>query len=174
MVFLPIILLLLGAPQRPMSEMHGDCDQYALDLTAEFEAWAGPRQDTTAQTKPENAVVLSFGKKTLISLSPMADITFPAPPPEGKQGFEGSFGGILKVTAQEKGGYRFCLSGKAWLDVVDPTTGAPLKSRMFEMQTQCKRIFKVVVFDLEPNRAYLVQLAFCPEARIQMLAMREK
>ena len=173
MFLLPIILLLLGTPQRPMSEMQGDCDQYGLDLTREFKSWEKHPQKVSAQPDSENASRLSLGDKTSVFLQPMHQVSFLSPPPEGKRGFEGTYGGMVRVKAGKKGSYRFCMSTKVWLDVVDPTTGTPLKNRLFEMQTQCDRIFKVVVFDLEPEREYLLQLAFCRSAQMQMLITRE-
>ena len=174
MAMLPIILLILGTPQRPMSEMHGDCDQYALDLTEEFRIWQRQHQKVTAQPNIENTTMLSLEQKSTVSLLPMSQVSFLSPPPEGKRGFEGSSGGMVTVRTVEKGSYRFCMSTKVWLDVVDPTTGTPLKDLMFEMQTKCDRIFKVVVFDLEADHEYLLQFAFCRSPQMQILVTREK
>lgn len=168
MLWMFIALIMAGSPQRPMSEMHGDCEDYALDLSAEFKQWETSPRVLAAQANPKGKAGLALEETTRLSLRPMKQVSFPSAPPVGRQGFTGEHGGLVLVKVGEKGSYRFCLATKVWIDVVDPA-GTPLKVQRFEMQTQCKKIFKVVIYELEANTDYWLQIAFCPAQELRLL-----
>jgi len=161
--------ILQNQTQRPMSEMQGGCDHYALNLTREFAAWDGVPLNLIAAGAPANPATCSLDQKLSVSLPAMADVAFLSPPPEGKRGFTGTFGGMLKLAVTERGRYRFCMGAKVWIDVIDRATNTPLKDQMFEMQTQCDKIFKVVIYELDPAAEYVLQLAYAPSPQLPLL-----
>ncbi len=165
-------LFMLGTPQRPMSEMFGDCENYALDLSAEFKQWERQPQKLAAETKPTGKAHLMLNVVTSLALPLMKKVRFPAPPAAGRRGFVGVHGGMVKLRVPEKGSYRVCLGAKVWVDVV-PADGTPLKTKGFEMQTECDQIFKVVRYELEADTDYWLQIAYGPEDSLKVLLSRE-
>ena len=167
MVFCFILFCQEFSPQ-PMPEMKGDCGQFSLDLSREFQIWREKPVDIAAEEGFEKAPTLPTDIRLHVSLHQMDRVDYLSPPPV-KRGFKGTFGGMVKVFVETPGYYRFCLGTKAWVDLVDGATGTLMKEDSFEMQAQCERIFKVVVFLLEANKEYALQIASAPSSRAEAL-----
>ncbi|QTD49310.1 hypothetical protein [Sulfidibacter corallicola] len=99
----------------------------------------------------------------------MPQVSYAAPPPERKKSFQGHYGGSWPLIIEADGVYRICLDSKIWLDLVDTETGTPLSSNLFEMQTGCEEIFKVVTYTLEKGKKYSLQLAFAKNPHATVL-----
>ena len=167
-----LFLVWAAQEQRPMSQMHGGCDDYAFEMTRSFALWDAGKGAVSAGRNPAQPGALELDEKVQVELAPMERLSWLVRPPVAKKGFSGAQGGILAFQVNESGLYRLCLSGKIWADVVDVSAAKALDDVQFEMQTRCERIFKVVVFRLEAGKPYHLQLAFSKETKIGVLLTR--
>ena len=153
------VLLLLATPalaQRPMSEMQGDCSNYATKLDREFELWGKPPELITAAIEVKGVPsAVSVDRKHVINLARHDDVKFAATP-EQDRGAPDRFSGIVRLTVVASGTHRISASNGLWIDAVDGYTVR--KSSTFEMQTKCPTIFKTVTYQLESGRPYWLQL----------------
>lgn len=151
---------------RPMSEMKGDCSQFALDLSAELRAWSEP------VAKMQSGAEVPFSRRMRLSLAPAGKVEFIVKPAKEFKGGGASHGGVASFTANESGTWRVSLGSKVWLDLVDTEAKAAVPADHFEMQTKCDRIFKVVEFTLKKGQRYALQLSSSREPVVDVLLSR--
>jgi len=150
---------------RPMAEMHGDCGNYAWDLTAELAAWEGADTALAAALQPGEAPDAVPLSPLAIALRPQGEVRFAAPPGRDSDGER--FAGLLAFTATQDGNLRVSAGGPVWIDVV--LAGGLVKESGFEMQTQCERIFKSVAFPVTRGQRLLLQLSGSKTAAVRLL-----
>lgn len=161
----PSAVLAQDLPQRPMQEMHGDCSNFAWDLTEEFRLWdqaavSLPMQD--AGSGPG----LESGRRFELALVPQPEVAFTVPPEQDRGGPD-KFAGIIRLTLPTPGLYRISASNPAWIDLVRDGTIVP--SAAFEMQTECRTIFKTVAYRVETAGEFLLQINGSPSPMIGLL-----
>jgi hypothetical protein len=98
-------------------------------------------------------------------LKPSA-VNFPVAP-EQKREREDAHAGIVTVAFETPGRYRISASTGVWIDMVKDASLVP--SLAFEMQTQCKPLFKSVVWAVKAPGLYHVQLSGNPGAAVEIL-----
>lgn len=136
---------------RPMSEMHGGCKDFKLNLTNELKAWQEPAVKAQAE--------IPNGKKAELALLKQEKVTFLKAPGKSFPVKGESFGGVFPFQVQKAGKYRISAGSKIWFDVVEVSTKKFVDASEFEMQTGCDKIFKTVVFELAANTKYALQLS---------------
>ncbi len=112
------------------------------------------------------APALRLNSAVQLHLLPKAQVRYTLLPQ--KPGGAGSFGGTLTLDVARSGNYRFALSDKAWLDVVDKD-GAQA-SITHGHGPECSGIRKMVDFHLAPGH-YTIQLTAEGSAEITLLAV---
>lgn len=153
---------------RPMDQMKGACGDFAMDVTREATAWAGPAAAavTAARAQGEAPAILP-GVVVPVALHPHPEVVFDVPP-ERDRSASGTFSGHLRVILPEAGLWRVAASNGLWFDAV--VGGAIVPSAAFEMQTQCSAPFKVVVFDL-PAGPVDLQFNGSPAPEVQVMVL---
>lgn len=158
---LALVAVLLGAcsaqQKRPMSQMAGDCADYKWDMRNELAIADG---DTVATPVFASAVSTAqpvpLSRKLAISLYPTSEVRFVVEPEKrGKKPDE--FAGLAKVRVDQAGTYRFSTVIPYWVEIVS-ADGKRIKSNKFEMQSQCKKVFKSAAFPLQANTDYWLQM----------------
>lgn len=152
---------------RPMDQMRGDCAAFALDVRREAALWASPATALTASAEAPSAPVLTAGTLAALTLLPQGEVAF-AVAPEQDRGAPDRFAGHLRLTIPEAGLWRIAASNGLWYDAV--VDGALVPSAAFEMQTQCRSPFKVVVFDLPAGEVSL-QFNGSPAPMVEVLVL---
>jgi hypothetical protein len=71
-----------------------------------------------------------------------------------------SFAGVLKLRVPRAGTHRVSASQRLWIELVGPT--GIVKSSRFAMQAGCEALRKSVVFPLEADTDYWVELSGSP------------
>lgn len=159
-----LLLVLAGGPvvaddtplQRPISEMHGDCDDFGWDLSAELAAWPGQPVAMAGSAAAEGArEAAAWAVPLLVALRPQRDVSFAAPPGRASDG-EG-FAALLLLEIARDGIVRVSAGAPVWIDLV--RDGALIGESGFEMQTQCERIFKSVAFPVSAGERLVLQLS---------------
>lgn len=157
-----VAVLLLNAcstqEKRGMDEMRGDCDSYQWDMRNEF-AIAGSESLSTAVFSSADPVAapVRLNRKLAMSLFPTSEVRFVVEPEKrGKRADE--FAALAKVRVEWDGTYRFSTVIPYWVEIVS-ADGKRVKSNKFEMQSQCKKIFKSAAFPLKANVDYWLQMS---------------
>lgn len=144
--------------KRPVSEMGGGCGDYQWNMQRELSI-----ADTEAIPAPvyiepdEVAAPVELDRKLALALFPTNNVRFLVEPERrGKKPEE--FAGIAKVRVPQDGTYRFSTAIPYWVEIVT-LNGQRVKSNKFEMQSQCKKVFKSAAFPLKANTDYWLQMS---------------
>ena len=138
---------------RPIEEMRGNCDHYALDVRKELAAMAGVPRNLTALTKHGAAPPISPSwQSLLVTLHHSEAITLVATPKRS-----GSNAGLVALSAPEDGSYRISAGSAVWIEVVHDQAG--VEPTQFEMQTGCATLFKTIQYRLKKDVGYWLELS---------------
>lgn len=98
-----------------------------------------------------------MNRKLALTLYPSNEVTFVVEPEKrGKKAEE--FAGLAKVRVEQDGTYRFSTVIPYWVEIVS-SDGKRIKSNKFEMQSECKKVFKSAAFPLKANTDYWLQMS---------------
>ncbi len=144
--------------KRSMEEMRGDCDNYQWDMRNEFAIADSEAIATKVFTGADSAATpVPLNRKLALSLHPTNEVRFIVEPEKrGKKADE--FAGLAKVRTDQDGVYRFSTVIPYWVEIVS-SDGKRIKSNKFEMQSQCKKVFKSAAFPLKANTDYWLQMS---------------
>lgn len=144
--------------KRPMNEMAGDCGDYQWNMQRELAIADGDAIPAAVYIEPDDAAApLELDRKLGLALFPTNDVRFLVQPERrGKKA--GEFAGIAKVRVPQDGTYRFSTVIPYWVELVT-LDGKRVKSNKFEMQSQCKKVFKSAAFPLKANTDYWLQMS---------------
>ena len=144
--------------KRPMSEMAGGCGDYQWNMQRELAIADGEAIPAPVYIEPDDAAApLELDHKLGLVLFPTNDVRFLVEPERrGKKAEQ--FAGIAKVRVAQDGTYRFSTVIPYWVEIVTPN-GKRVKSNKFEMQSQCKKVFKSAAFPLKANTDYWLQMS---------------
>jgi len=181
-LILALILLAVGTPVaaqdaasrgRPMQEMRGGCDNFAIDLRREFVLWGNTPQHfaaTPAETTGDAAALLP-SQPAEVTLLPHGEYRL-APQAGQDRRAEGRFGGEVMVDVPAAGRWRISAGpGGVWYDLIG--LQGPLPDPYFEMQTRCTSIFKTVVFAVPAPGRYRLAINGNPGAVLRILVTPE-
>lgn len=157
-----MILLLITssliADARPMTEMHGDCSNFEMNVSTELKTWEGTGIPAAASENSKKLPPIVVGSLVNLSMVPETKVQFVAKPEKTFPNSESLRGGLAQLRVPSNGVYKISLGQKVWVDVVD-NKGQIIHSKSFEMQTKCPKIFKVVEYDLKSGTAYTLQFS---------------
>ncbi|MGE0631915.1 MAG: hypothetical protein AB7O96_05880 [Pseudobdellovibrionaceae bacterium] len=151
---------------RPMDEMHSDCSAYSVPLKSEFELWK--KQSRSLQQEDKTAQA-SIGEKLNLKLVKQTDLQLPSPPEKSFAKGDLRFAGFFPLSIKEPGDYRVSIGSKVWLDIVSAKTKKTIEATSFEMQTKCDSIFKTVLFKLDKNEEYFVQISSSKNPEVDLV-----
>ena len=144
--------------KRSMNEMRGDCDNYQWDMRNELTIADSNGVPTMVFTGVDAAATpVPLNRKLAISLLPTNEVSFVVEPEKrGKKADE--FAGLAKVRVDQDGTYRFSTVIPYWVEIAS-ADGKRIKTNKFEMQSQCKKVFKSAAFPLKANTDYWLQMS---------------
>ncbi len=151
---------------RPMDQMHGGCDRYAVDLKSETHLMAGTPSVVTAAFAASEAPKVPVSQALDVALLPQASVHFALPPAQN-HAEPNIRAGLLSLGVLPEGDWRVSADHFVWIDMV----GAShlLASPGFEMQTRCAIIFKTVVFRVPAAMPVYLQLSGSKSASVKLL-----
>lgn len=154
---------------RPFDQMRGTCGDFAMDIRQETAAWAAGQtaEQIEASATEDDSPMIAARQLTRLILRPHEEVSFRIPP-EQDRGAPEKFSGHARVTIPEPGLWRIAASNGLWFDAV--SDGAIVPTGAFEMQTQCKGPFKIVVFDL-PAGDVALQFNGSPTAQVEVIVL---
>jgi hypothetical protein len=144
--------------KRAMNEMAGDCGDYRWNMQRELAIADGEAIAAAVYIEPDDAAVpLVLDHKLALALFPTSEVRFLVQPERRGKKVE-EFAGIAKVRVAQEGTYRFSTVIPYWVEIVT-LEGTRVKSNKFEMQSQCKKVFKSAAFPLKANTDYWLQMS---------------
>ena len=166
-VLFTLLLSLSSFAATPHKGMNGDCAAYRMNLREELGFWKLGAIALTTE-KGKNDLILPLDRRVKLELRKDAKLTHqPSRKPSAP------YAAVMPLRMANDGLYRVALGSKAWLEVFD-REGKRVKEHSFEMQTRCDPIFKVVRFELQGGRDYLLQLTSSPSETIDVSVSREQ
>jgi hypothetical protein len=159
---------------RPFSEMKGDCGNFKLNLEREFLAWDLKEQNLSSSKTAEAAPTLALGEKTKLELNNEHQVKLKMAPLKKYPAKALRFAGMAKLLITQNGTYRVSIGSKVWADLLSQKSQNFVSALSFEMQTNCKKIFKTVDFSLEENEHYLLQISSSASPSVDVLITKVK
>lgn len=158
--------------KRPMAEMAGDCGDYQWNMQRELALADAEAIPAPVYIEPDDvAAPIELDRKLTLALFPTNDVRFLVEPERrGKKAEE--FAGIAKVRVAQDGTYRFSTVIAYWVEIVT-LDGKRVKSNKFEMQSQCKKVFKSAAFPLKANTDYWLQMSASRAKVTAMIVTKE-
>lgn len=137
--------LLLSAPASLQAADTGGCDSFSFPVATDLQWMRSP----DAEPLSDGAKLTSLpAKAMLVTLKPVADVTYAVPPGGKSKDGEPAFGAVLELPSGVAAGlYQVSLSAKGWIDVAQG--GAPLKAVAHSGKSDCEAMRKSVRFDVK-------------------------
>jgi hypothetical protein len=138
---------------RPVDEMRGNCNAYALDVRKELAAMADILGKLTALTSRGTAPpMIPIGQSLLVTLHHTDQVTLVVTPKRS-----GPYAGLLAFSVPADGRYRISAGSAVWIDVVEGQVRE--EPTQFEMQTGCVTLFKTIQYRLKKGADYWIELS---------------
>lgn len=136
---------------------HETCDTYDMDVAADMEL-LGQEAASIAMGSGAGGEVpaIDLRRTYEITLHPQTAVDFTVEPGRVLLD-EGSYAGFLAVTVPDPGRYRFSFSAASWVDVVGD--GKNLDPARFAGRHACKPLRKLVEYDLDAGKQYMLMLS---------------
>lgn len=147
------VVTVMAQTSRPIEEMRGNCDDYALDVRSELAAMKGTPRKLSALTSRVTAPPISpMGQSLLVTLHHAEQVTHAVTPRRS-----GSYAGLLAFSVPADGDYRVSAGSALWIEVVEGHSR--LEPIQFEMQMGCDKLFKTVQYRLTKDVGYWLELS---------------
>ena len=159
--------LLLVPPFAARSEQAGadDCTGFKWDVSHERALFAGTATPLNASRNGSAPPSVTPDRLYRLQLAPGAQVSFPAPP--GKSSADNTFGGVVRLVVPAAGHYRVAVDAPLWIDVA--AGGQRVPATDYEGQHACSAPRKIVEFDLEGSRPWMLQLSAAAEASVRLV-----
>jgi hypothetical protein len=146
-----------GAQPQAPDRSQETCDTYDMDVSEDLRL-LGERATAVlmAADAGGDLPAITLGQTYEITLHPQSDVKFTVEPSQVMLS-EGSYAGFMGITAPTSGRYRFSFSGASWVDVV--ADGASLDTVLFAGRHACQPLRKLVDYDLEAGKSYMLMLS---------------
>lgn len=147
--------------------LHGDaadpgqgCDSYTWNMTREFQLLsATPWPLKALKARDEDARWTPLDRRLELTLAPAAEVELAAQA-KSAQGAAPGYAGLMLLLVPRPSSYRISSNHRPWIEVIGPD--GPVQSSKFQMRTGCQRLVKSVVFALEPDTRYWLQVSGSP------------
>ena len=153
-----VVSLLSSCAGQDKRAMEGGCEDYRMDMRRELALADSPAIPTlTYNHINEGASSVSINAKLDVALYPSDEVQFLVEPEKrGKKADE--YAGLVKVRVSHDWNYRFSTVIPVWVEIAS-ADGRRVGTNKFEMQAQCKKVFKSAVFPLKANTDYWLQMS---------------
>jgi hypothetical protein len=164
--FLMRLLALCYVVVAGVAHAQGDaCAGYKWDITKERALFAGTATPLTVGKTAASAVAFAPSHFYAVQLVPAATVIFAVPPGKTVPA-QGTFAGILALTIPTPGKYRVSLDAPVWIDLTGGGTLLPAAD--YEGVHGCSAPRKVVEFDLEGRKEWLLQVSGADQSMVRL------
>ncbi len=168
---LALLALPLAAPAMDASEADG-CATYEAPEQAVIERLTAPSLAEPRGAEGAAPARLDTGIAYRATLSPQDGFAFAAEP--GRHTLaDGAYAGAFVFHTDRAGPYRAYIDDASWVDLVDQD-GALVPSEDFGGRHQCEALRKFVVYSLDADRDYVLQLSGGTRQRVRVLVQPDR
>lgn len=164
-----IALILLAMSAGAWAEQQGDtagsdaaqgCDTYTWNMAREFQLLkATPWALQALKARDGQARFTPLDRRLEMTLAPQAQVELLAQP-RGAHDSAQAYAGLTLLLVPRPASYRISSNQRLWIEVIGPQ--GPVPSSKFEMRTGCEKLVKSVVFELQPDTQYWLQVSGSP------------
>jgi hypothetical protein len=154
----PLTALLAGSigSSIPAAIADEPCMGFKWDVAKERALFTSPGVSLAAGKDQASAPAVEPNHLYQLQLAPQALVAFAVAP--GKHpAAEGAYAGLVTLRIAAPGSYRIAADIPFWIDVV--SSGALLRAKDFEGQHGCNAPHKIVEFDLNGVRPFILQFS---------------
>lgn len=141
------------------------CSGFRFDVSKELKLFAGKPRDITASSAPAATTTIDVDQLYAVTLADQGNVKFAVAPGKSTVA-DGSFAGLLKVTATKARTIRVTATEAAWLDVI--SAGKALESTRHTGSGNCNLLRKVVEFTVAPDKPVTIQVSGSTEKQIKL------
>jgi hypothetical protein len=166
-----IALIFLAACAGAWADQHGHgdaavpdpaqgCDTYTWNMAREFQLLsATPWALQALKARDDGARWTPLDRRLEMTLVPEAEVELLAQPERAHDSAQ-SYAGLMLLLVPRSSSYRISSNQRVWIEVIGPD--GPVRSSKFQMRTGCEKLVKTVVFPLEPETRYWLQVSGSP------------
>lgn len=149
---------------------HETCDSYDMDVATDMALLKEQPAPIVMGADAEGRIpAVELGRTYEITLHPQTEVNFTVEPGRVLLD-EGSYAGFMAVTVPDSGRYRFSFSAASWVDVAGD--GENLDPALFAGRHACKPLRKLIDYDLDAGKPYLLMLSGASKSEMLMAARR--
>ncbi|MSQ59493.1 MAG: hypothetical protein EXR36_07580 [Betaproteobacteria bacterium] len=165
MMMLCLTSLLSRAAQHEHPANAG-CDQYPWDMNREWSLMITDQvpMKSAAAMDPESRFI-PLDRRVQFALHPSERVRLAAVPEKTNAGITYAGMGLIRLPFGKK--YRISVNQHAWINVIGPKGSVPASK--FAMLEGCERLVKTVIFPLESETDYWVQISGSAQPEIALL-----
>ena len=157
-----LLALVLGGAIPP-ALADDACLDFKWDVSKERALFAGTPAVLTAGKDPRSAPVVVPDRFYKLRLNVQDRVAFSVSPAR-KPATTTAFAGLATLKIQVPGSYRIAVDLPLWMDVA--ANGSLVPAKDFQGQHSCDPPHKIVEFDLEAVRPFVLQFSNAPEASV--------
>lgn len=170
-VFLSLFMPGAALAAEDASHGRGDCDSFPWEMNRE---WAfmitDPIPFQALPTRAEEARFMPMDRRVRMSLNPAEKVTLTTPPDKSFEGATHAGLALMRVPFGKR--YRISTSKPVWIDIVGPN--GPVPAGKFAMALDCKHLVKTVIFKLDIETDYWLQITGSKEAAVDVVVTLDR
>lgn len=155
LIIVSVLLSSAGLAAEDAAHGKGDCDSYPWEMNRE---WAfmitDPIPFQALATRAEEARFMPMDRRVRMTLQPVGKVTLAAAPE--KTFDDATHAGLALMRVPFGKRYRISTSRPVWVDIVGPN--GPVTPGKFAMALDCKYLVKTVIFKLDIETDYWLQI----------------
>ncbi len=149
----------------------GGCDKYPWDMNREWSLMITDQfpLKSYAVADPE-ARYIPLDRRVLFALHPSDQVKLPAATEKKHAG--STYAGMARIQLPFQKKYRISSNKPVWIDVVGPNGIVP--ATKFAMMMGCEKLVKTVIFKLENEVDYWLQITGSADAQVELLVTLDR
>lgn len=144
------------------------CESLPAELEAERSAWQAPSANLGVAADAASARPVVTLVRTRLKLLPQAKLK-PVALAKAEANPPNSFGGLMAFAPGRGGVFRVSTSERAWIELIDRSTGAPLAPISSDKRLRCFGVPKSLLFEIRPGHDYLLQITAAASPEVDLL-----
>ena len=145
------------------------CAGFKWDVSRERALFASSAQEQPAGKDGASAPAVIPDRLYRLRLLPRGQVAFAVPPGRNTPAAD-TYAGLAALQIPASGSYRISIDLPIWIDIA--TDGALVPPRDYEAEHGCDAPRKIVVFDLDAKRHFLLQFSGASQALIRLAVTR--
>lgn len=149
----------------------GGCDSYPWDMNREWSIMiTDPVPFQALEVRAEETRFMPMDRRVRFSMHAADKVKLAATPDKEAEGV--SFAGLAPLRVPFGKRYRISTNKPVWIDIVGPN--GPVAAGKFAMAMACKTLVKTVIFKLDIETDYWLQITGSKEESVEMVVTLDR